>query len=924
MKKRSSQAAALGLSAITIGTLISPMEVLAAENSDSSVLAPSEGVETSDVNAGDVASGIADLASNISSSRTSKELVDSAEESNDTISKDCYLELDYRSDYDHIPEDEAAAEEFWDNVFPYPNAEVKKETDYPELDQELIEEEDTDDDIIWPGNDDNSDTDDDYYGKITEEIDDTLDGEIDDTLDEEIDDTQYGKIDNTSDDEPELEAIHCGLEEDLEAQALALEASVLGRARKIDTDVDNADNSLKDATIDSQRLAKSDKAMDEADGDADVAIGGATKAADGAKSVTEDAKSSAESAALIVLEQGTTKEAALSIVAEAEDSIEKADAAFAEAKADYEKALEDYEQAQLDYEVARQAYISNKERTSSDLKAAKESFDSALSRLDDLEVKLSETKNELVEKSAEVILTAEANKDGCVENYVADLIQYYYLTVEHGSLENVRNFSAVAREHSDDVGMDSIHVTYELIEDYETGETRQVEEDFCYLVNVSADNVLIFRAGLFYWYVDSNGQYHFFTPYEAEQFEIEGQPETYLAYNISGSYVPRYEMNDVLYSGTYRTGSYDTKEAFNYGFCEICDDYDIAPVGSNWYYYGEGYSHRNGWASSYNLNFSYDIQYDKVVDGKKESFDISPAESSVSYNSYRAAFNAVESMGKSRGDNAIGIDEMYSNVIITSTPLKSSYIEYGMPIVDSGAGLYMSFVNNAKAKIKAYNNLMSMIADARSEYENAAKQLEILQNQIQDLEKANDTQAIVRLAELQVKLDQAKEDFDTAKSNLIDAKEALDLAKTGFESRFKDDIPSVPAFEREPLEEKYAEIEELEEEEEIEEEVEVLQNEVADFVPSGGPSSQHNYGPAVPLVQEIVSGIEDFVDVKPEIHTNSNKPKESKKETITKAGVKERLPWFIGLGTVSTAGAGVAAFEAKRRAAMRILDKLNQ
>jgi hypothetical protein len=45
---------------------------------------------------------------------------------------------------------------------------------------------------------------------------------------------------------------------------------------------------------------------------------------------------------------------------------------------------------------------------------------------------------------------------------------------------------------------------------------------------------------------------------------------------------------------------------------------------------------------------------------------------------------------------------------------------------------------------------------------------------------------------------------------------------------------------------------------------------------------------------------------------------------VTLAGIMERGKWFIALGGVSVAGAGVGVFEAKRRAAMKILDKLNQ
>ncbi|MBR5635590.1 MAG: hypothetical protein IKW81_01500, partial [Pseudobutyrivibrio sp.] len=45
---------------------------------------------------------------------------------------------------------------------------------------------------------------------------------------------------------------------------------------------------------------------------------------------------------------------------------------------------------------------------------------------------------------------------------------------------------------------------------------------------------------------------------------------------------------------------------------------------------------------------------------------------------------------------------------------------------------------------------------------------------------------------------------------------------------------------------------------------------------------------------------------------------------ITLAGVLEHGKWFAGLAGVGAAGGGVAVFEAKRRAAAKIIDKLNQ
>jgi hypothetical protein len=45
---------------------------------------------------------------------------------------------------------------------------------------------------------------------------------------------------------------------------------------------------------------------------------------------------------------------------------------------------------------------------------------------------------------------------------------------------------------------------------------------------------------------------------------------------------------------------------------------------------------------------------------------------------------------------------------------------------------------------------------------------------------------------------------------------------------------------------------------------------------------------------------------------------------ITMTGLVQHVKWFAGLAGVSAAGAGVTVFEIKRRAAAKIIDKLNQ
>ena len=70
--------------------------------------------------------------------------------------------------------------------------------------------------------------------------------------------------------------------------------------------------------------------------------------------------------------------------------------------------------------------------------------------------------------------------------------------------------------------------------------------------------------------------------------------------------------------------------------------------------------------------------------------------------------------------------------------------------------------------------------------------------------------------------------------------------------------------------------------------------------------------------------------IEEEIPEEEPQPEETKTEeeesstSITLAGLMEHGKWFVGLAGVSSAGVGVGVLEAKRRAAMKIIDKLNQ
>ena len=113
--------------------------------------------------------------------------------------------------------------------------------------------------------------------------------------------------------------------------------------------------------------------------------------------------------------------------------------------------------------------------------------------------------------------------------------------------------------------------------------------------------------------------------------------------------------------------------------------------------------------------------------------------------------------------------------------------------------------------------------------------------------------------------------------------------------------------------------------EEIEETEEIPEEELLEEVPEEAPIVSHQSAES-----GSTSGSGDVAEEvqpqpEPELppQTVTIQDEEAPKG-VTLAGIMERGKWFVALGGVSVAGAGVGVLEAKRRAAMKILDKLNQ
>ena len=259
--------------------------------------------------------------------------------------------------------------------------------------------------------------------------------------------------------------------------------------------------------------------------------------------------------------------------------------------------------------------------------------------------------------------------------------------------------------------------------------------------------------------------------------------------------------------------------------------------------------------------------------------------------------------------------------------LAEKHINEDEPLFDSSKGTYTSYISSLKEKLSNYARLISEVDKAQNNYNEAKAKVNTLKSQIEKLDKANTGNSTATIAELEAKLDKANRNYEGAKAKLSAAENNLELAKIAYVDRFTTIDSSKPSdvvinpvindlidyVNAESINQK--ELEETEEPEELEEDANVIINDNVDN--TGDNNSQGGNAADVDEQTddtEEVTEEEDIVTI-----TDEETPK-----AITIAGILARGKWFIGLAGVSTAGVGVAVLEAKHRAAMKLLDKLNQ
>ncbi|SCZ80083.1 hypothetical protein [Pseudobutyrivibrio xylanivorans] len=252
---------------------------------------------------------------------------------------------------------------------------------------------------------------------------------------------------------------------------------------------------------------------------------------------------------------------------------------------------------------------------------------------------------------------------------------------------------------------------------------------------------------------------------------------------------------------------------------------------------------------------------------------------------------------------------------------------------------YTTYISGVRAKIDAYNSLLASVEIAKADFQDARDKVASIKLQIEELNKATDLNSAAEMARLEGLLESAQLDYTDAKENLESAKATLSDAKMLFNEKFVKATPvpqnssSGSAQSSGTLASNIARLEaridqELVELEEIQDEVtpttagsgaEVSVINEAEVAGNTGKSEMA--GAEKSASKDKVVQPQDILPVPDEIVTIDE---ENIPLAITLAGMIQHAKWFIALGGVSLAGGLVGLIEVKRRAATKVIDKLNQ
>ncbi len=685
-------------------------------------------------------------------------------------------------------------------------------------------------------------------------------------------------------------------------------------------DASAARNAVDSVSASMDNVVKAEESVEEATNSAKDAAEQASASINDATESTANASKQAESAVEALMDQSTSKDEAEVIVADTEKTVEEAQTAFDSAETTYNQALEAYNLAKDDFDTAYAAYNSNKQDAEDGLKNAEDSLQQAQDHLDELQKQLEDAKKELAAAGADALLAAEDNKEISTADYMAAVLQHYYVpnSQELSEGQTISNFNVDVVDGNEG----HLKVTYDIL-DSDGNVLRTVDADYGYTVSPEDGQVQLYTKELTYQYTNAEGETVFITKEEADA--LDGQVEIANYWTIDGYFMPIYK-DYKKYIGTRPWPRYTSKAAAIASGMEWCisqyeDDKDI---------YKASIDFDDDWKCEiiisnleYHTTGHFTALYCRVSDWG--NCKVNEFVAARKFDSQEEAIAAVIEQAKEE-KGAYSIDKNDSRLTTKHfseyAKIAEKYINAGDSLWQDTSSSYVSYVSSIRAKTSTYQALLSAVANAKADFNSAQKKVESIKNQ---LEKISDTRNIISFAEmarLESQLKTAEEDYSEAKINLRIAKESLSEAKNIYNERFAiitpspaaatQEEPSVASYEVLP-EESEVEVEEEQEEEAIEEqEQQVITSARANT--NGGNAGGDISIETTPLeeVQPTLIPEETTIE-EPETPL-----------AITLAGILQHGKWFAGLAGVSAAGAGVGFFEVKRRAAAKIIDKLNQ
>ncbi len=700
--------------------------------------------------------------------------------------------------------------------------------------------------------------------------------------------------------------------------------------QEISDNEDTAVQNIETASESAENVEKAAEAANEAMDNAEDVTSSAGDVASEINNQTSQTKQEAEKATEIVADSRTTKEEAKTIIADTEKSIDSAKAGYEQAQVKYNDTFNEYEQAKSDYQTALKAYNVNKAIASKSMDEAAQAFDLAQEKLNKLKGDLQKAREELSAAGADALIASEDNKSENTKDYVATVLQYYYIPQAEKLSEGqiISDFKVVPSDKDSSV----MQVTYNIM-DSDNNVLRTVTADYGYDINSEDGQVELFTKDLVYEYTNTDGSVVNISKEEAEK--LNGKIEIDNYWTVSGYYVPTY-VDNYRYEGTRSAITYTKDSAMLAGKRYVVDMYHDPNK-----FYKQAIIYNPDWKVDFYLipfeyvtTGSFSARYNKVAD--KGGYAISSDVSSAHYTSEEDAYNAAFDIATKQAQNEQGaayIDKTESkfntNNVIEYADIVDKYVNNGDAVWKSASSGYVSYMDIIRSKVKAYKELIDQVSQAMEEYQNAQSKTEEIKGKIEALDGNSDVISVAKLAQLELTLNKAQRNLDEAKENLDEAQKSLDILKKTYNNRFtavKVSNTRDYTVDDQVLEEILVKESKLEDIKKVQEKKTPKKIAVNTVVNPGVSNEDDNVEENHYSEMPGEYNNEPVEEVVPEEQNAPQQviiPDEEVPLAITADGILQHAKWFVGLAGVSAAGAGVALAEAKRRAAAKIIDKLN-